>query len=84
MQRLLILVFVVMAAPSFGAIFGVVRTEGTVRDFDEQKVVFVDEQGTKFSMERKYLPKDVKIRSGEKITIEQTYDQFKERIRYHK
>lgn len=67
----LALILIFSSFNSWASIFGIVRTEGVVKDFDEKTVTLVDEDGKKFKVLRSEIPKSYKIQSGEKIVIEE-------------
>ncbi len=66
---------------AWASIFGIVRTEGKVKDFDDKNVTLVDEDGKAFKVLRAEIPKKYKIRSGEKVVIE---EKAKDVIEQHK
>lgn len=70
-MKWLSLVLLMTSLTSWASIFGIVRTEGVVKDFDEKTVTLVDEDGKKFKVLRSEIPKSYKIQSGEKIVIEE-------------
>ena len=53
------------------ALFGVMRTKGTIRDFDEKTVTLLDEEGNVFKVARSVLEPKYKIQSGVKVVVEE-------------
>ena len=70
-MKWLSLILLCTSLTSWASIFGIVRTEGIVRDFDEKSVTLVNEDGKTFKVLRSEIPKQYKIQSGEKVVIEE-------------
>lgn len=52
---------------SFAGILGPMKTEGTVTDFDENRVFIKTKEGTRVEVPRSSIPASFRIRYGEKV-----------------
>ena len=51
---------------SYGMVVGPVKVEGTVVKYDKEKVI-LDQNGQKITVPRSAIPKEFKLRTGEKV-----------------